>query len=97
METEEKDRNMGFNITGVAFGAALGVITGVVMGVLFAPKSGKETRAQMGEWLKEKRDQGSDLLAKVKEEATHRQSQIAASIDAGKHAYAETMKHGNGS
>lgn len=93
MDTENQDRDMGFHITAAAIGAGLGVIAGAVMGVLFAPKSGTETRAQLGEWLKDKRDQGSDLLAKVKEEGTHRQAQLAAAIKAGKQAYAESGKH----
>jgi gas vesicle protein len=81
MATEDKDRDTGFDITAAAFGAGLGIIAGAVMGVLFAPKSGTETRAQLGDWLKDKRDQGSNLLARVKEEGMHRKAQLAAAIN----------------
>lgn len=94
MEIEEKERNVGFSMSGAAFGAVLGIITGVVLGVLFTPKSGKETRDQLADWLEEKRDQGSELLAKIKEEGLHRRDQVAAAIKAGRHAYAETVKNG---
>ncbi|MCX5794611.1 MAG: YtxH domain-containing protein [Elusimicrobia bacterium] len=94
MAIEEKKYKTGFVIAAAGFGAALCVVTGIVMGVLFAPKSGKETRARLDEWLKEKRDQGSDLLAKIKEESLRRKEQLAATIKAGRQAYVETSKHG---
>ena len=94
MAIEEKGQHMGFNITGAAFGVFIGVCTGVVLGALYTPKSGKETRQQLAEWYHEKRDQGSDLLARIKAEGLHRQAQLAATIKAGKHAYAEAMRQG---
>ncbi|MBI5240140.1 MAG: YtxH domain-containing protein [Elusimicrobia bacterium] len=94
MGIEEKERNLGFLITGAVFGAVTGVAAGAVMGLLFAPKSGKETRAGLGDWLEEKRDKGSELLAKIKEQGQHRKEQLTAAIKAGRLAYAETAKHG---
>lgn len=35
-----------------------GAAIGTVLGVLFAPKSGRETREQVGSWLNEKREKG---------------------------------------
>ena len=94
MDLEQKERNLGFLITGAVTGVAVGAAAGLAAGVLYAPKSGKETRKQLGEWLKDKRDQGSELLAKIKEEGQQRKEQMAAAIKAGRHAYAETSKHG---
>ncbi len=74
-------------VTGCAIGAALGV--------LFAPKSGKETREELGEWIKERRDKSKDLIAKMKEEAIAKKDQVASAIKAGRQAYAEAA-HNNG-
>ena len=85
MSSEDKGSNLIFLLVGAALGAALGV--------LFAPKTGKETREQIGGWLKEKREEGGELLAKLKEEGLHKKEQIAAGLKAGKQAYLEAEKH----
>ncbi|MDD5655903.1 MAG: YtxH domain-containing protein [Elusimicrobia bacterium] len=85
MSSEDKGSNLAFFIVGAAVGSLLGV--------LLAPKAGKETREQIGDWIKEKRDEGSDFLAKIKEEGMHKKEQISAAIRAGKQAYSEAEKH----
>ena len=84
MASEDKGANLIFFVTGAAIGAALGV--------LFAPKAGKETREQIGDWLKEKREEGTDLLAKIKEEGLQKKEQLEAAFKAGKQAYMEGDK-----
>jgi gas vesicle protein len=44
---------------------ALGAAVGAALGILLAPKAGKETREDVSEWLKVKRE---EVLAKVRPE-----------------------------
>ena len=83
------------------FGGALlfvtGAIAGATLGVLFAPRSGTETREQLGDWIKERREKGEDLLAKVKEESYAKKEAIVAAAKAAKQAFGETnTKHHDG-
>ncbi|MBI4677997.1 MAG: YtxH domain-containing protein [Elusimicrobia bacterium] len=68
-----------------------GAVAGAVAGLLLAPRPGSETREQLVEWLKERRDQGESLLTKIKElkERIPAKGQIAAALKAGKDAYYE--------
>lgn len=67
-----------------------GAVAGATLGLLFAPRSGKETREKLGDWLKDRREKGEELLAKVKEEAAHKKDAFTAAAKAAKQAYAET-------
>ncbi len=46
-------------------GAAAGLLAGAIAGVLFAPKSGKETRAEIGNYLHEMKDKIAEELEKA--------------------------------
>jgi len=46
-------------------GLAVGAIAGAVAGILFAPKSGKETRADIAKYMHEMKDKISEELVKV--------------------------------
>ena len=85
MSSEDRGSNLIFFLAGAAIGAGLGV--------LFAPKAGKETREQLGDWLKEKREDGGALLAKLKEEGLQKKEALTAAFKAGKQAYMETDKN----
>jgi gas vesicle protein len=74
----------------VLIGTAIGGMTGFIVGVLFAPKSGKETRKQMGDWIEQKRQQSADLLTRLNTEAKHKKEQVEAVLQASRHAYEET-------
>lgn len=67
----------------------LGAATGAALGILLAPKSGKETREQLADWIKERREKGSEFLSHVKEEGLHKKEALTAAVRAGKQAYAE--------
>jgi len=74
----------------------LGAVVGAAAGVLLAPKSGKETREQLTDWLDERRERGAELLHKIKDAVPEKKDQITAAIRAGKDAYAAAGKNGHG-
>jgi len=71
-------------------GTAIGAVIGAAAGLFLAPQSGRLSREQFKEWLKEKRHEGSDLLATLKEESARRKAQVAAVLKAGRQAYEQT-------
>lgn len=79
-------RNVGLVLFGAAVGAALGV--------LLAPKSGKETREDILDWLKERREKSTQLLGRIKENLPAKKEQLVAAIKAGKQAYAAAARNG---
>lgn len=86
MSNEEKGNGLFYFLAGTAIGAALGV--------LFAPRAGAETREQLGDWLKERKEKGSELLHKVKDESLVKKEALVAAAKAAKDAYRDTnAKH----
>lgn len=80
----------------------LGLGIGVAVGILFAPKSGEETReiirSKAGEskdYLRrrggELRDSASDMIERGKTAVSRQKEQLAAAVDAGRHAYRESV------
>jgi gas vesicle protein len=51
-------------------GFIIGAIAGVAIGFLYAPKSGKETRALLKEKVGEVREKASEVTGRVREAAT---------------------------
>ncbi|MDE2141472.1 MAG: YtxH domain-containing protein [Elusimicrobia bacterium] len=89
MSNEDRGAGLLYFLAGTAVGAALGV--------LFAPRSGQETREQLGDWLKERKEKGSELLHKVKDESFVKKEALVAAAKAAKDAYRETnIKHHDG-
>lgn len=86
-DIEEGKKKMAFHIM---IGAAIGASVGIMLGVLFAPRAGKETREKMGAWIRQRRQRGAELLAQLKAEAKHKKEQVAAVLEASRHAYEET-------
>ena len=85
-----------------------GLGVGVAVGMLFAPKSGAETReliltkADEGkEFLVRQgvkiRDSAGDVVKKGKNLVTRQKDQISAAFEAGKQAYRDALKEGDGS
>ena len=67
----------------------LGAVVGAAAGVLLAPKSGKQTREQVSDWLDERRERGADLLHKLKDVVPEKKEQVIAAVKAGKQAFFE--------
>lgn len=82
MSNDNSGTGLFYFLAGTAVGAALGV--------LFAPRSGSETREHVGEWLKERRAKGTDLLHKVKDESIVKREALVNAAKAAKDAYRET-------
>jgi gas vesicle protein len=86
MANEDRGNGLFYFLAGTAVGAALGV--------LFAPRSGQDTREQLGDWLKERKEKGTELLHKVKDESVVKKEALVAAAKAAKDAYRETnAKH----
>jgi|GEM_PF-6254411 len=90
MMNREKIVNWSSFLTGAAIGGAFGAVAGV----LFAPQQGRQTREQVGEWLKEKRDEGSEILARVKQQGQHKAEQLSSALRASRQAYEEVSRRG---
>ena len=69
-----------------------GAAVGAAFGVLYAPKAGKETRADLSDWLRKKRQQTRDMASHLREQIPAKTSVVAA-FKAGKEAYQETGSH----
>lgn len=66
---------------------ALGAAVGAALGILFAPKSGKETREGVADWMRERREKGNALLGRIRENVPVKKERITAAFKAGKDAY----------
>lgn len=66
---------------------ALGAAVGAALGILFAPKSGKETREDVADWMRERREKGNVLLGRLREKLPVKKERLTAAFKAGKEAY----------
>jgi gas vesicle protein len=64
-----------------------GALVGAAAGLLIAPKRGEETRQDIADWLRKKREQTKELAARLKEQIPAKKDQVVAAVKAGKDAY----------
>jgi len=80
----------------VAVGVALGAIAGAIGGVLLAPKSGKETRADIAKYLNEIKEKVTEELSKAgeitKEKYQTTVAKVIESYEKGKKLSADDAK-----
>jgi len=80
----------------------LGLGLGVAAGVLFAPKSGRETRAFLRDRAEESsdlvkrraeelRDQAAEAIDRSKSQIRRHRDNLAQAVDAGRQAYRESL------
>ncbi len=81
----------------------LGAAVGAGAALLLAPRSGKETREKLADWLDERREKGKELIHKIKdavpekkEQALHVKEGIVAAVKAGKEAFREATHNSVG-
>jgi len=73
----------------------VGGLVGAAAGLLLAPRSGKETRAKLEDWLEDRRERGEELLSKIKEVVPEKRDQIVAAAKAAKQAYGAAKHNGH--
>ncbi|OGR76167.1 MAG: hypothetical protein A2X32_02755 [Elusimicrobia bacterium GWC2_64_44] len=68
---------MSENRGGEIIGAFLvGGLIGAAIGILFAPKAGKDTREQLGDWMDETKEKAKEKLEKLEEEIKRRKEHL---------------------
>ena len=76
----------------VALAFFLGLVAGGVTALLFAPASGKETRAKIKEGYMKAKDKAIEGLADAKESAKAHRDALKAAYEEGKEAYKRTLE-----
>ena len=76
------------NKVGKALGFFIfGAVAGAVAGVLFAPRSGKDTRENIGTWLKNRREQTKETISELREKTHLQKDKLLAAVKAGREVY----------
>ncbi|MCX6812791.1 MAG: YtxH domain-containing protein [Candidatus Berkelbacteria bacterium] len=64
----------------LAVGVAVGAIAGAIAGILFAPKSGKETRADISKYLHEMKEKIAEELAKAGKISKEKYDEVVSKV-----------------
>ena len=68
---------MSDNKGGEIIGAfVVGGLIGAALGILFAPKSGKATRSELGDWMDETKEKTKEKFEKLEEEIKNRKDHL---------------------
>jgi len=65
---------------GLIIGASVGILAGAIAGILLAPKSGKETRADITKYLHEMKDKIAEELSKAGKVSKEAYNAIVAKV-----------------
>lgn len=65
---------------GILIGASAGILAGAIAGILLAPKSGKETRADIAKYMHEMKDKIAEELAKAGKVTREAYNEIVAKV-----------------
>ena len=65
---------------GVIIGASAGILAGAIAGILLAPKSGKETRADIAKYIHEMKDKIATELSKAGKITKEAYNEIVAKV-----------------
>jgi len=76
----------------VALAFVLGLVAGGVTALLFAPASGKETRAKLKEGFNKAKDKAIEGLSEARESARLHKDALKAGFEEGKEAYKRTLE-----
>jgi len=76
-------------VGGYVAALAIGAAIGAGLALLYAPRSGKETRALLAEKGRDLKGKADDLLEETKEFVQAKKSEIVAAVEAGKQAMRE--------
>lgn len=68
---------------------AIGALAGAGIALLYAPRSGKETRQLIADKGCELKGKATDALSDAKDYIDGKKAEIAAAVEAGKHAMLE--------
>lgn len=68
---------------------AIGAAVGAGLALLYAPRSGKETRAILAQKSHDLKDKADELLSEAKDFVRSKKNEITAAVEAGKEAMRE--------
>ena len=68
------------NKSGIFAAGIIGAMIGAVAGLLYAPKSGKETRKDLGNWMNDMTDEIQEQMKKTKNRTQERYNEVVDSL-----------------
>lgn len=88
------DNNESGRVGGILAAFAIGAVIGTGVALLYAPRSGKETRALIAKKGRALKGQAADAIEDAKDFIDGKKAELAAAIEAGKDAmHEERAKH----
>lgn len=70
----------------------LGATVGAVLGVLFAPRPGKESRAELKDWIDEKREKSAEVVEDLRKSLPEQKEKLNAVLEKGRKLFVRNGK-----